>query len=105
MKEARTVARRIASARGSPRGPWGEAARAAARRPCCRRVPRSASFGEVLAHRVSAVADRAHRLLDLVGRDAEGLGPVADLVFLVHVDALSILSVRLALVVHGGGLL
>ena len=57
---------------------------------------------EVLLDLGGVVADRTNGLLQLVLRDAELVGPVAQFVVLAHIDALAITSAALGeIVCHG----
>src|SRR4051812_27376273 len=102
MNAARSSGRRRCASAGSGGSSALEQAMvASACRTAGRRVGPgrgSVPVGEVLPHGVGPVTHRLDRLLDLVGRHPEGLGPVADLVFLLHVDSLAILAAGLALV-------
>src|SRR5205085_1057416 len=56
-------------------------------------------LAQVLAHLLGAVAHGLHGFLHALGRGAEALGPVAQLVILVDVDALAVLAAGFGLVV------
>src|SRR5574337_27380 len=53
----------------------------------------------MLAHALGTVADRLDRLLELLARNSECLGPVADLVLLAERDPLAVVAALVARVV------